>query len=211
MDTGIGKKLRLQKEQLLTILNRPSEDYFSEFQVLTKFPRQESEVLILFVYSLEELKDQVDQVIQKKAVKEEGRLFLAYPKKGNVHYDTYIHRDEIFPALQVDEEGFIAGTDYKFNQMVKLDDTFTIVGIKRTTIKKKNSKKSQSVQDYISDIPKIREYLEKEKQALLFFESLTPGYQRNWARYIYSAKQEATQEKRKEEVLELLKQKKKAK
>ena len=40
--------------------------------------------------------------------------------------------------------------------------------------------------------------------ALAFFESLTPGYQRSWARYIYSAKQETTRQKRLNETIELL-------
>lgn len=33
-------------------------------------------------------------------------------------------------ALGVDDKGYIQNSHYKFNQMVKLDDNYTIVGIK---------------------------------------------------------------------------------
>lgn len=35
---------------------------------------------------------------------------------------------------------------------------------------------------------------------LAFYQSLTPGYRKDWARYVYSAKQEATRAKRREEM-----------
>lgn len=37
-------------------------------------------------------------------------------------------------------------------------------------------------------------------KALAYYQSLTPGYQKDWARYVYSAKQEATKEKRRNEM-----------
>ena len=40
--------------------------------------------------------------------------------------------------------------------------------------------------------------------AAKLYAELTPGYQRDWARYIYSAKQAATQEKRRTEMLDIL-------
>ncbi len=41
---------------------------------------------------------------------------------------------------------------------------------------------------------------------LKFFKELTPGYQRDWARYIFSAKQQSTQEKRKAQMVDILSQ-----
>lgn len=119
-----------------------------------------------------------------------------------------MHRDEIFPALGVSEEdGYIGKSDYKFNQMVALDETFTIVGIKKEARKaKKTQAKSQCVGDYVEMLPVLEEQLQAFSKAYEFFASLTPGYKRGWARYVYSAKQEATQKKRLEETVRLLEQ-----
>ncbi|ENU1621141.1 YdeI/OmpD-associated family protein, partial [Listeria monocytogenes] len=40
----------------------------------------------------------------------------------------------------------------------------------------------------------------------VFYNNLATGYQRVWARYIYSAKQPATQEKRRLEMVDILSQ-----
>jgi uncharacterized protein YdeI (YjbR/CyaY-like superfamily) len=39
---------------------------------------------------------------------------------------------------------------------------------------------------------------------LAFYKSLTPGYRKDWARYVYSAKQEETRAKRREEMKMIL-------
>ncbi|MGM0123040.1 hypothetical protein IGI37_000406 [Enterococcus sp. AZ194] len=201
------QKLRLFETQAVTILNRPSADYFSELTVSVTYPIRPVETIILFIQTVEELKTQTLDIVEKNLLVPGGRLLIAYPKKGNQKFETFVHRDEIFPTLQVnDEDGYIPNSDYKFNQMVKLDDIYTLVGLKR--VAKKNVKKgaSQSVGDYITFIPMLEKELADESQALEFFKSLTPGYQRNWARYVYSAKQEATRQKRKLEMIQLLKQ-----
>ncbi|WP_338010899.1 YdeI/OmpD-associated family protein [Paenibacillus alvei] len=46
--------------------------------------------------------------------------------------------------------------------------------------------------DHIADIQK---YLANSAQ-LEFYNNLTPGYQKDWARYVYSAKKTETQQKR---------------
>ena len=38
------------------------------------------------------------------------------------------------------------------------------------------------------------------------YQDLTPGYQRDWARYIFSAKQQKTREKRHAQMVEILSQ-----
>lgn len=65
---------------------------------------------------------------------------------------------------------------------------------------------SQCVDDYIQYIPRIIQDLSNEKEALNFFKNLTYGYQKNWARYIYSAKREETMQRRKNEMIKLLNQ-----
>lgn len=199
------QKLRLTPNQVVTVLHRPTTDYFSELSVSEEYPKEPVETMILFVNTLEELTKEIFTAIEKNILIPNGRLLVAYPKKGNKQINTYVHRDAIFPALQVDDtDGYIPNSEYKFNQMVKLDDTYTIIGLKR--VEKKNGKTiaSQPVADYISYIPAIEKDLENDPHALLFFRSLTPGYQKNWARFVYSAKQETTQLKRKQEMIHLL-------
>lgn len=212
MSEQLAKKLRLKIEQQLVILNRPNNEYFAGFDVVENIPQNPVEVIILFVKTIDELKEETLKLIEKDVLSLGGRLLIAYPKKGNKVFESYIHRDDIFPALGVNDEGYIQTSDYKFNQMVKLDETYTIVGIKHEKRAKTPKKAaSQCVGDYVQFIPKVEEVLVDEKEALDFFQSLTSGYQKNWARYIYSAKRVETQNKRISEMIELLKQGVKAK
>ncbi len=123
-------------------------------------------------------------------------------------YETYIHRDEIFPAIAVDEQKYIADSDYKFSTLSSLDDTFSILSIKVDGKQKgkKKTTKSQCVDDYIQMIPQVKEFLSQDQKLLSFYESLTPGYQKDWARYVFSAKKEETQKNRLEEMKNILEQ-----
>jgi len=196
MSEALAKKLRLTLEEPLVVLNRPDLSYFADFTVSEELPTQPVERIILFVHTLAELKKAVLSIYEKQQLVKNGRLLICYPKKGNAKGLSFIHRDDIFPALKVHDKGLISGTDFKFNQMVKLDDTYTVLGIKRIGEMKPQS--SQPTVDYQTLIPTLIKRLENDNQlaALIFFKSLTPGYQKGWARYIYSAKREVTQEKR---------------
>ena len=60
--------------------------------------------------------------------------------------------------------------------------------------------------DYAERIPDIRKHFGRKNDILEFFDKLTPGYQRDWARYLFSVKSVATTEKRFTEMEEILKQ-----
>lgn len=53
----------------------------------------------------------------------------------------------------------------------------------------------RSLADYEIDIPKVTALLADATEIQAFFERLTPGYQREWARYIFGAKAQATKER----------------
>ncbi|ANK60476.1 hypothetical protein AYR54_08945 [Loigolactobacillus backii] len=53
----------------------------------------------------------------------------------------------------------------------------------------------KALSDYEVDIPRVAELLADEESLKTFFDDLTPGYQREWARYIYGAKAEATKKR----------------
>lgn len=208
MVRSITEKLQLTKYEKKIILQRPSAEYFSDLSFEeTALLDRSVDLILAFITNIEEFKQLVDEVKQKNSLNENGLLYVAYPKKGNKKYDTYIHRDEIFPALKVDEDdGYIEGSSLKFNRMVSLDDTFTIVGIKNAPKKKTEKSKRQTVHDYVALIPRIEERLAVSPKATELFATLTPGYKRGWAQYVFSAKQAATQEKRIEEMIDLLEQ-----
>lgn len=145
-------------------------------------------------------------IIEKNYLDNKGYLYLAYPKKDNKVYSTYIHRDDLLSGLGADEEGYVLNSNIKFSRMVALDDIFTVVGLKEDSKAKKgtSTKASQCVDDYIDLIPQIEKDLEDAPELLAFYQSLTPGYKKDWARYVYSAKQEATKAKRRDEMKQIL-------
>lgn len=54
------------------------------------------------------------------------------------------------------------------------------------------------------DIPRLSARLETLAATQAFFDALTPGYQREWARYVYGAKAEDTQQRHFEEMCQIL-------
>jgi len=165
------------------------------------------DMVLNFVFDLDEMEKAVHEAAKSKLFNKGGYFYLAYPKKGNKRYSSYIGRDDIFPRLKVnDEDGFVEGTQLKFSLMVALNDTFTIVGMKYLPEGdvKKNAV-SARVDDYVEKIPELRNYLSSTPDILKIYDGLAPGYQKDWARYVYSTKTEATKEKRLLEMNDILK------
>lgn len=205
MAKTIVEKLNLQKYNRAAVLNFPAgtnylaelEDYESELRT-----DQSYDLIFAFVFDMDSLKNLVQKVIEQNFLNKNGYIYLAYPKKGNKVYSTFIHRDDLLIGLGADEDGFIGTSNIKFARMVGLDDVFTVVGLKEESRNKRQSsaKPSQCVDDYIEKVPEIEKDLQDTPDLLVFYQSLTPGYQKDWARYIYSAKQEVTKAKRREEM-----------
>jgi hypothetical protein len=208
MSKTIVEKLNLLKYKKVVVLDMPEgREYFNGLPDYdTTFKEKGYDLIFAFVLTKSELKKLMDTAIEKNYLNKNGYLYIAYPKKGNKVYPSYIHRDELFEALGADEEGYVGTSSIKFARMVGLDEVFTVVGLKEENRNKKSksSKASQFVDDYIAMIPEIEKDLEAQANLLAFYQSLTPGYQKDWARYIYSAKQEATKEKRREEMKMIL-------
>lgn len=208
MAKTIVEKLNLQKYEKAAILYLPEgADYLAD---LAHYDREligsKYDLIFAFVLDLESLKELVDEVIENNYLNQNGYLFLAYPKKGNKVYPTFIHRDDLLAGLGADENGYVGTSNIKFARMVGLDDVFTVVGLKEDS-KSKNptsTKTSQCVDDYIELIPSVENDLHDTPDLLAFYQSLTPGYRKDWARYVYSAKQEATKAKRREEMKMIL-------
>lgn len=207
MSKTIVEKLNLQKYDQVAILNKPEgTDYLAELTSFDTSLERAYDLIFAFVLDMASLKELVDQVIEHQHLKSKGYLFAAYPKKGNKVYPTFIHRDDLLSGLGSDENGYVGTSDIKFARMVGLDDVFTVVGLKEDAKGKDklSTKLSQSVDDYISFIPHVEQDLADAPELLANYQSLTKGYRKDWARYIYSAKQEATRAKRREEMKMIL-------
>lgn len=208
MDEKLVKKLRLDNFKNIDIL-RPSKDASTVFDDYS-FNKSDSEKLdlaIAYIYSLEEMKIFINKIDEEKIIKENGLIYLAYPKNKNKLGHNPIHRDSIFPFLEVDEDtGYVKDTVFKFNKMVSLDENYTLVGLKNISKNTKisNSSKSNRVDDYVDKIEDIEKVLKDYPEELEFYRALTPGYKKDWARYIYSAKTQKTIDKRIEEMVDIL-------
>ncbi len=210
MAKTIVEKLNLQKYKKAAVLNMPQGANYLEGldHYETELAHSSYDLIFAFVLDLDSLKELVYKVIEHHHLDKNGYLFLAYPKKGNKVYPTFVHRDELFPGLDVNEDGFVGDSTIKFSRMVGLDEIFTVVGLKEesksTSKKQSSSKASQCVDDYIDLIPEVEKDLQDTPHLLEFYQSLTEGYRKDWARYVYSAKQEATKTKRREEMKKIL-------
>ncbi len=209
MNESITKRLQLEKYADKLLLNKP--DNVREFDVLVyeaTEKEQAYDLIIIFVFSLDQFMETLQHVIDKNLLKPDGALFFAYPKKGNKEYKEYIGRDDFFERVEVDEDGYVKNSQLKFFKMVALNDTFTIIGLKYQAIRKSRANQlSQCVSDYIDRIPDLQKYFAKEKDIITFFNSLTPGYQRGWARFVYSTRSETTIAKRLAEMRNIISQK----
>lgn len=199
------KKMSLDQYQNIVILNKPKDislfdeiDYTEKYQLL-------QDCLIIFIENLQQMKDWIYKVEADKSLEDKGYLFFLYPKLNNPKGLPSIHRDEIFPYLNLDMggNGFVENTLLKFSRMVKFDDNYTVVGLKAFKKKPKEKKEvSGRVGDYEHHIPNMIDRLKSDPLTLNFFNQLTKGKQKDWARHIYSAQKEETREKRWEKLYE---------
>lgn len=196
----IVEKLNLNKYDRKLVLNKPEDlDELNGLDYDSSPNKEKYDLIFLFVFSLEEFSQQLQSVIDNQLLEKNGYIFFAYPKKNNPKYQEYIERDSLFEAVAMDEEGYTLGSDIKFSRMVSINDVFTVVGLKSTPKKAKkaaSSKSSQCVDDYIIHVEDIKQYLNRNEELLASFNQLTFGYQKDWARYVYSAKRKETQAKR---------------
>ena len=206
MNNEIITKLKILSFNDKLIINLPKDiDVFDGIDFNTSANKPKYDVVFAFIFSLDEFSKIVKMAIEKDLINTNGYLYFAYPKKGNKQYKEYIGRDDFFNPVNMDKDGFVNGSKLKFNKMVAFDDTFTSIGLKHETKTKQKTQPSQCVADYIERIPELRQYFSENKEVAEFFDKLTPGYQRDWARYVYGVKSEETKTKRLAEMENVLK------
>ncbi|QIL51192.1 YdeI/OmpD-associated family protein [Weissella coleopterorum] len=196
----IIEKLKLIQFKHPIVINPIEDDLVKRLKAQVNV-LEATDLMIIFIKNVDELQNYFKRV--QGLIEEGGVLAFAYAKKGNQRYTTYVHRDDLFPALRVDDDGYPENSLLKFNRMVKYDDDFTLVALKRT-LQHEVTQKDARVADYEQYVPQIMKQLVGENRD--FFQQLTPGYQKAWARYIYSAKTKATQDKHFDEMQKILAQ-----
>ncbi|KAF0226403.1 MAG: hypothetical protein FD133_1743 [Erysipelotrichaceae bacterium] len=199
---NIKEKFKLKS---MPIINMPDylKSELTPFNSLTLQNKQEA--LLVFTQSNDEFFKTLEDIIKQDLIEDKGILLICYPKKGSPLYRSTVHRDEIFPRVKMDEEGFVYGSPYRFNRMLGFDENFTLLEIKKVLNFKPKSKISQIGSDYVHHIPELEALLEDEPLALKFYKSLTPGYRKDWAVYVFSTNSTNTRRKRIEEMIYLLK------
>jgi hypothetical protein len=197
---SITEKLNFSKYPEKLILNIPeSINDFDSLEFDTAIKKEKYDLIFNFIFKLEDFSTFLQEIVEKQLVKENGYVYFAYPKKNNPQYDEYIDRDSIYNEQHYNEEGYFHGSNIKFARMVSLNDVFTVVGMKsvpKKANKSASTKSSQCVDDYIDRVEDIKQYLNKNEDLLRIYNNLTFGYQKDWARFVYSAKRKETQEKR---------------
>ena len=207
MNNEIIKKFAIDKFDKKLILNKPADiTDFDGISAGTVLGKDRYDLIFAFILTLNEFTSLLKTVVEKDLLNPNGVLYFAYPKKGNKQYREYIGRDDFFDAAGMDNDGYVFNSPVKFNKMAAFNEVFTVVGLKHEEKRKKSAQLSQCVGDYVDRIPELRKHFEENKEILAFFDQLTPGYQRDWARYVFAVKNPATTEKRLAEMENILKQ-----
>jgi len=207
MNNETIKKFNIEKFNKKLILNKPADIAdFDGINADTIINTEKYDLIFAFIFSIDEFCNLLKTVIEKELLNPNGVLYFAYPKKGNKQYKEYIGRDDFIPAVDMDKDGYVFNSPVKFNKMAAFSEVFTVIGLKHEEKRKKSMQPSQCVGDYIERIPDIRKHFEKNQEIISFFDQLTPGYQRDWARYVFGVKNIATTEKRFIEMENILKQ-----
>lgn len=197
---SVTEKLSFGKYPTKLILNIPGEiEEFKAIEFDATIKKKEYDLIFIFIFHLEEFAKYLQEIVEKQLIKDSGYVYFAYPKKNNPKYADYIDRDSIYNDKHYDEEGYFHGSNIKFSRMVSLNDIFTVVGMKsmpKKALKSASTKSSQCVDDYIDRVEDLKQHLNKNEDLLKIYNDLTFGYQKDWARYVYSAKREETRKKR---------------
>ncbi|WP_394188096.1 YdeI/OmpD-associated family protein [Paenisporosarcina quisquiliarum] len=203
-ERSIVDKLRIKKFSTKLLLAAPEDiSDFNSVNMDTEINKEQYQFVFIFIHTIEEFLSYLKTLIEKDLVQENGFVYFAYPKKNNPKYEHYIERDRIFDYIDPKKEGFVQDSNLKFSKMVSLNDVYTIIGLKsmkKDMQKPTSQKNSQCVDDYIDFVDTIKIQLTNNEDLLNAYNHLTFGYQKDWARYIYSAKRKETQEKRFEEM-----------
>lgn len=109
---------------------------------------------------------------------------IYYKLKNKVNKALGINRNEIMNL----------GLEYQLDacRLINMSEDLSCMGFRSLEVSKniQKSRPSQCVNDYVDKIKDVASSLRED--ARIIYLQLTPGYQKDWARYIFSAIQEKT-------------------
>lgn len=137
------------------------------------------DVLIDSIAEIAELKASIQAF--KKLNQPNAILYVVYPKLSSKQEAKKIHRDELMKAL--------SASGLKAFTLLSLSEDFSCMGAKDAAVvtASKAKRPSQCVADYIEKIVELKQALMPHAEALKIYNQLSPGYQKDWARFVYSA------------------------
>lgn len=201
MKIKASDKLKLNKSQQIAIINLPNY-LIDVFDVPFQTELNGTFDCILgFVTDLEKLDLFIKNTLEQKLLKNNGIVFVAYPKLKNNLGIEGLPRDAIYPLFKIDEEtGFISNTLLRFNTLISLDDNYTVIGFKYDSQGKQKQQKNNRGRDLQAFVTEIEKTLANDKRISQLFRNLSQGYKNNWANYIFSANNDELKAKRLQEM-----------
>lgn len=197
------KKLKLDRCERVGALGIP-EAFKADMATLKQVPLTTGhDALLVFTTSNSEFFSTLERLMREDRLIDGGILLIAYPKKGNPTYPEYVHRDEIFPKVHMDDDGYIYNRPYRFNRMLGFDECFTLLEIKRVA-QRKPAKPAHNGADYLKYIPEVEVMLSGDPDVLSIYKALSPSYRKDWAVYLFTTSNESTRAKRFEELKSVL-------
>lgn len=209
MNKALIKKLNIKEGQTVLLINCP-EKLEADFEGLhldkNSATKKAYDSVIIFVHNEKELTELLPK--KHKFSKEDGKLWLAYPKKsGSISSD--LNRDIIW--------GIVNGLKMNPNKLISMNSDWSIMSVAKKGAQKKPSKFGQDppgVDRKTKTVipPKdLQEELDANPEAQTFFDSLAFSHRREYVGWIHDAKKDETRARRIKKTIELLLEGKKVK
>lgn len=198
MNEPLLKKLNYKEGESILILHAP-KGYLENFEGLSVDTRAEKEkydFIQVFLVREEEIPENFSQGV--KQIKENGKLWFCYAKKGS-ELQTDITRDKGWDIAE--EYGYVAV------RQVAIDENWSALRFKpKDEVKELNRRNPGEERPKKVMIPDIlQEELEKNPFCKEFYHTLSYTNQNEYAQWIASAKKEETRQKRLDQTIKKLK------
>ncbi|KRL53373.1 YdeI/OmpD-associated family protein [Furfurilactobacillus rossiae] len=207
MPKTFADKIKLSTYKHVSIRHQPDTIESLPFDQASDSTKT-NDLILSFCLSTDMMATEIKTIADEKLLSSRGYLYLVYPKLKNKLGLPGIHRDVLFPALHVDaDSGAVADTGLKFSRMVSFDDNYTAVGLTwLASNPRRADNPSGRVATYEDRLSELKQLINADNDAHQAFDTLTPGYQRSWARYVFSPKTSVTQQAHLQQMITLLKE-----
>lgn len=208
MSADLIKKLRVPAAGRVLIMNSP-EGYMDLLSPLpsgadvSTQPQGKYDFVQLFVTSVAELKELGLKALE--AVKHEGLLWIAYPKKSS-KIKTDLNRDAGWDV--------IASAGYEGVALISVDDTWSSMRFRLMELVESKGSRRQRLETGEKvvidptrsvEVPEdFQEALNSKPDAKAFFDELAYSHRKEYVRWITDAKREETRKNRIDKAVDML-------